>query len=107
MSLISELFYNQEHLKAGDKFGFIAYGSGSKSKVFEGQLVDGFSEVIKTIHLDNTFNTSNPINFETYESLHKKERTTAVILPESEFALTHIDNNKSPLKGKRLYEFVG
>ena len=106
MSLISELFYKKDTLKAGNTFGFIAYGSGSKSKVFEGQLVEGFSEAITSLDLEETFNTCKPVDFETYEALHRKAKVKAVLPPKSEFVLKQIDGADSPLTGRRHYEFV-
>ena len=106
LSLVSELFYKKDKLKPGNTFGFIAYGSGSKSKVFEGQLVEGFSESIKNLNLQETFNACSPIDFSTYESLHKKAKTTSVIPPKSEFVLKQIDDHNAPLPGRRYYTFV-
>jgi len=106
MSLVSELYYKKDKLKPGDTFGFIAYGSGSKSKVFEGQLVEGFSEVTETLNLEEAFNACRAIDFETYEALHKKARPNPVVLPKSEFVLKQIDGDNSPLAGRRFYEFV-
>lgn len=106
MSLISELCYKKGKLKAGNTFGFIAYGSGSKSKVFEGRLVDGFDEAIQNLDLEKTFNACTPIDFETYEALHKKVKRQPVISPESEFALQGIDDENAALVGKRHYAFI-
>jgi hydroxymethylglutaryl-CoA synthase len=107
MSLISELFYKKGKLKVNDTFGFIAYGSGSKSKVFEGKLVEGFDAVIEKLDLEKTFNACSPIDFKTYEGLHKKEIKNSVIPPKSEFVLAQIDDENAPLVGRRYYEYVG
>jgi hydroxymethylglutaryl-CoA synthase len=106
MSLISELFYKKDSLRQGDKFGFIAYGSGSKSKVFEGQLTKGYREVIKNLNLDDTFKACQPIDFRTYESLHRKSRQNSVKAPKAEFILKQIDDTNYPLVGRRRYAYV-
>ena len=51
MSLISDLWYKQKQLNSGDKLGFIAYGCGSKAKVFEGELVENFNDQISSLDL--------------------------------------------------------
>ncbi len=103
MSLISELYYKGNKLKAGEKLGFIAYGSGSKAKVFEGELVDGFEQYIQKFNLDQTFNNRTPIDFETYEKLHHKVLKDSVVNPEDEFVLSKIDAESEPLVGRRYY----
>ncbi len=106
MSLISELFYKKDTLKAKDTFGFIAYGSGSKSKVFEGRLVEGFDTSINNLDLESTFNGCTPIDFETYENLHKKIKKDPIVTPKNEFVLEKIDDQDAPLVGRRYYTFV-
>jgi hydroxymethylglutaryl-CoA synthase len=106
MSLISELFYKKDQLKAGDTFGFIAYGSGSKAKVFEGELVEGYDEVISKIELNEVFDNRTAVDFETYEKLHNKVLKESVVKPKQEFVLTQIDDETKALVGRRYYEFV-
>lgn len=106
MSLVSELFYKKNKLKAGNTFGFIAYGSGSKSKVFEGELVEGFETEVEKLDLAKDFYNRTAVDFETYEKLHKKSLKHSVVAPEHEFVLRKIDNYDAPLVGRRYYEFV-
>ena len=106
MSLISELVYKKDKLKAGDKFGFIAYGSGSKSKVFEGQLLDGFATSVDKLRLKERLANRQAIDFETYEKLHRKALKKSVNQPKQEFALKHITDSGDGLVGRRLYGFV-
>jgi len=105
MSLISELFYKKEKLSKGDKFGFIAYGSGSKSKVFEGQLVEGFQIEVDKLDLEKVFDNRTAIDFATYEKLHRKILSSSVIEPANEFALTSIHDNSQNLPGRRYYAY--
>lgn len=106
MSLISELWYKKDFLKPKDRLGFIAYGSGSKSKVFEGSLVNGFQSYITNLDLDNILQKRKSINFKTYEKLHKKNTLTSVIKPDSEFALAKINSNDKNLQGRRHYTYL-
>jgi len=106
MSLISDLYYKKEQLESADKLGFIAYGSGSKAKVFEGELVDGFEKQIQHFDLDKVFDNRTAIDFDTYEKLHKKVLKDSVVAPEEEFVLSKIDSEKELLVGRRYYKFV-
>ena len=53
------------------KIGFIAYGSGSKSKVFEGTIQPQWKEKIKHLTLFNNLNNRTEIDVNTYENLHQ------------------------------------
>ena len=106
MSLISELVYKKDKLKSGDIFGFIAYGSGSKAKVFEGRLIDGYSSLVDQLQLDERLANRSSIDFETYEQLHRKTLERSIHEPKGEFVLKHLSTFEAPLEGKREYEFV-
>ena len=105
MSLISDIFYKKDELKAGDKLGFIAYGSGSKAKVFEGELVEGFENQLKSLQLEKVLEKRTAINFETYEKLHKKDVNESVVKPNAEFILEKIDDETADLVGRRYYAY--
>ncbi len=87
------------------KFGFIAYGSGSKAKVFEAEVQPGWKSVLTKIKLFETIDESHEIDFETYEKLHKKEQKTSIIISKNEFALDFIENENPVLIGARYYSF--
>lgn len=106
MSLISELWYKQKTLRPKDNLGFIAYGSGSKAKVFEGRLVDGFLNQIKHLNLDEAFRNRTAISFETYESLHRKTIKQSVNNPKNEFYLDKINSKADGLASARHYKFA-
>ena len=108
LGLLSTLCHhvqNQNEI-AGKKLGFIAYGSGSKSKVFEGQIESEWQSVIQNIPLFETLDTSHEIDFETYLALHKKEQKTSIVTPNNEFVLQSIERENPFLLGARYYEFV-
>jgi len=87
------------------KFGFIAYGSGSKSKVFEAQVQEHWKSVIEKTNLFETLNNSTEIDFGTYITLHKKERKLSVLQPKNEFVLDYIEKENPVLIGARYYKF--
>lgn len=87
------------------KFGFIAYGSGSKSKVFEAEVQEQWQSVIEKTNLFETLNNSTEIDFGTYIALHKKERKESVLPPKNEFILDSIEKENPILIGARYYKY--
>jgi hydroxymethylglutaryl-CoA synthase len=88
------------------KFGFVAYGSGSKSKVFEAEVSLEWQKQIEKATLFETLENCTAIDFITYEKLHKKELKQAVISPKNEFYLDSIEKENPMLVGARYYKFV-
>lgn len=108
MGLLSTLSYHvgQNSDIEGQKIGFFAYGSGSKSKVFEATVSSGWKQVIKDLNLFKHLEQTQALDFDTYEKLHKKELKVSVIQPESEFAKDYIEKENPVLLGARYYKFV-
>jgi hydroxymethylglutaryl-CoA synthase len=108
MGFLSTLahFYDCEKEISGTTFGFLAYGSGSKSKVFEGTIQANWKSAMTSVHLFETLEKSFEIDFETYEKLHKKEQKTAVRTPKNEWALDRIERENPNLLGARYYNWV-
>jgi len=90
----------------GKKMGFIAYGSGSKSKVFESEVESNWKSIIVKTGLFETLDNSIEIDFETYIALHKKERKEEVLSPNNEFILDYIEEENPVMIGARYYKFV-
>ena len=107
LGLLSTLCYHFEQKSdlTNKKFGFIAYGSGSKSKVFEATVAADWQTVIQKIKLFETLDQSQAIDFETYLKLHKKELKQSVIAPKNEFHIDRIENENPVLVGARYYKF--
>lgn len=108
LGMLSALYYaatNEKQL-SNEKVGFIAYGSGSKSKVFEGTLQKEWKAQISKTKLFEQLELRTAIDFETYEKLHKKELKTAVIKPQNEFILSAIEAENPVRKGARYYSFI-
>ena len=87
------------------KFGFVAYGSGSKSKVFEAEVSEKWQNQIEKVTLFETLENSTAIDFITYERLHKKELKQSVGTPKHEFYLHSIDKENPVLVGARYYKY--
>lgn len=108
LGMLSALCYHakQNTPLENKKVGFIAYGSGSKSKVFEATVCENWKSVISKINLFETLENNQSIDFETYEKLHKKEIVESVLSPKNEFVLTSIEKENPVLVGARYYEFM-
>ena len=88
------------------KVGFIAYGSGSKSKVFEATVAKKWKNQIQKNPIFQTLDNCQAIDFVTYEKLHKKELNQSVLKPSNEFVLKTIEKENPVLVGARYYEFI-
>ena len=108
LGLLSTLEYHlqNENDIANKKMGFIAYGSGSKAKVFEAEVQPQWQDVIAKVGLFDLLNNSTEIDFGTYISLHKKERKQSVLEPKNEFVLDYIEKENPVLIGARYYKLV-
>ena len=108
MGFLSTLahFANTNSTITGKKFGFLAYVSGSKSKVFEGTIQADWKLAVAKAQLFETLEQSHEIDFTTYEKLHKKEQKQSVKTPKSEWVLDHIENENPNLIGARYYKWI-
>ncbi|KDN55147.1 hydroxymethylglutaryl-CoA synthase family protein [Flavobacterium seoulense] len=108
MGFLSTLahFYDSKKEISGNTFGFLAYGSGSKSKVFEGTIQPEWKAVISNINLFETLEKSFEIDFETYEKLHKKEQKQSIQTPKNEWVLDRIESEIPNLLGARYYKWI-
>ncbi|MBC7749664.1 MAG: hydroxymethylglutaryl-CoA synthase [Methylotenera sp.] len=108
MGLLSTLahYYDTEKEISGTIFGFLAYGSGSKSKVFEGTIQPNWKSAMTSVHLFETLEKSLEIDFETYEKLHKKEQKTSIQTPKNEWVLDRIETENPNLLGARYYKWT-
>lgn len=87
-------------------FGFLAYGSGAKSKVFEGEMQSGWKSAIEKSALFTILEETKAIDIDTYHGLHKKELKTSVISPSNEWVLDYIETENPVLIGARYYKWV-
>ncbi len=107
MGLLSTLSYHAQQKSdiIGRKLGFFAYGSGSKSKVFEASVATNWNSVIDKLHLFENLEKTVAIDFPTYEKLHKKELKQSLISPKNEFYLDFIEKENPVLIGARYYKY--
>lgn len=88
----------------GQKLGFFAYGSGSKSKVFEATVQPEWQSIVAKFELFNNLEKRTAIDYSTYEQLHTGERAESVLSPTNEFSLKEI-GTEGVTKGARYYEW--
>lgn len=86
----------------GKRFGFIAYGSGSKSKVFEATVVPGWQDVVKHFKVFEQLSKRQAIDYDEYEKLHLGEQTEPVYQEKGRWGLTKIGHEGVTL-GARYY----
>ena len=86
----------------GKRIGFMAYGSGSKSKLFEGVVQPEWQEVVRQFGLFETLENRQAIDYDTYEKLHRGIPTRSVSAPHGGFALLDMATDHDHI-GTRKY----
>ena len=96
LALISELHYGNRENQDLKKMLFFAYGSGSKSKVFSGQLSSKWQAKVNSWSIEDALSQRERIDFDTYVKirLHQlkesvSERPNQVIMDHSGFLETN------------------
>lgn len=107
MALLSalQISFNENEDLTEQEIGFLAYGSGSKAKVFVGKMAPEWKSVVTKWNLFEELNKRNQINFETYEKLHRKQLELSVNENYKGFGLTRIEKESPVLKGARYYSY--
>lgn len=88
------------------KIGFCAYGSGSKSKVFEGVLQKNAKEIIEKFGVFSTLKLRQSIDIDTYEKLHDKTQKNLLSNKKEGFVLSEIKQEPETLAKARFYSFL-
>jgi len=88
----------------GETFGFLSYGSGSKSKVFEAVVQPEWKEATSQFQLFETLNKRQAIDYNIYHQLHVGNIEESTKLPQNEFALVEIGQSGAT-EGARYYEW--
>jgi len=107
MALLSALqvsFDNNENMN-GKKIGFLAYGSGSKSKVFAGKVSESWKEIVSKWDIFESLKNRTTINFDTYEKLHRKQLESSVNPDYKGFGLVSIEKENPLSVGARYYRY--
>ena len=86
------------------KFGFFGYGSGSKSKVFEGRLQDTWKNVVSNFNVFQKLEEGLEIDYNQYERIHRKQITESIQKPSEEFVIEKIGTEGVRL-GARYYKW--
>lgn len=90
---------------SGKKMGFIAYGSGSKSKVFEGVVQEDWKRVAATFQVAEKLEARTRIDYDTYQNLHTGYVKDSFISAKNSFKLTRI-GTEGVDEGARYYEWM-
>jgi len=108
MALLSALShaYKEQNQLTGETIGFLAYGSGAKSKVFEAVVQPEWQTALKSVELFKTIEDAQAIDVSVYEKLHKKEILDSIKSPKGEFALIDIETENPLQLGKRNYQWI-
>ena len=96
----SDLAENRE--LAGKRFGFVAYGSGSKSKVFEGTVGKGWREVAQHFQVFVKLARRRAIDYDQYELLHTGAQKGPVFAESGRWGLEKVGQEGVTL-GARYY----
>ena len=100
-----EIDLNDHTDLANKKIGFCAYGSGAKSKVFQGILQEGWENIAKEFHLFSRLKDRYAIDANTYEALHRGYQTKSIKTPSREFILESV-GGINVLDGHRKYTWI-
>ncbi|MCB0543753.1 MAG: hypothetical protein KDC70_09550, partial [Saprospiraceae bacterium] len=91
---------------AGKRLGFIAYGSGSKAKVFEAVVQKGWEAVAAQFGVFRKLNERKAIDYDEYEALHTGAQTQPIHAENGRWGLESIGREGNSL-GARYYAAFG
>jgi hydroxymethylglutaryl-CoA synthase len=86
----------------GKRLGFVAYGSGSKSKVFEAVVQKNWQTVARRFGVFERLNKRQAIDYDQYERLHAGEQRSPVAQENRRWGLAKI-GSEGVLLGARFY----
>lgn len=84
------------------RLGFVAYGSGSKSKIFEGVVQPGWEQVVRHFQVFEKLNNRIALNYDVYEKLHKHCQKATFFRENGRWGLQKIGSEGVTL-GARYY----
>ncbi len=102
ISLLCDAHRNDQELHT-NTIGFIAYGSGSKSKVFQGTVQPNWKQQVSKIKLFEYLDSRTTIDIDTYEQLHKSQLHTP-LTNSRKVTISHVESGETN-KGLRRYSF--
>ncbi len=86
----------------GKRLGFVAYGSGSKAKVFEAVVQPKWAEVVRHFRVFAKLERRQAIDYAQYEALHTGARQEALYLESGRWGLERVGTEGVTL-GARYY----
>lgn len=92
----------EQNKLAGKRLGFVAYGSGSKSKVFEAVVQKDWAQVASHFKIFEKLNRRRAIDYDQYELLHTGAQNGPVFKEENRWGLQRIGQEGVTL-GARYY----
>ena len=90
---------------AGKRFGFVAYGSGSKAKVFEAVVQPEWAEVARRFRVSDKLARRQPVAYAQYEALHTGAQPTPLFVEQGRWGLERVGTEGVTL-GARYYGVV-
>ena len=84
------------------RIGFVAYGSGSKAKVFEGVVQPGWEQITRHFRVFEQLKNRQAIDYDQYEALHNRTMAATVVSEKGRWALDRIGAEGVTL-GARYY----
>jgi hydroxymethylglutaryl-CoA synthase len=97
-----ELSNKEGNALRGKRIGFIAYGSGSKSKVFEGIVQPRWQAAVSEFRVFEKLADRRPIDYDQYEQLHQGTLKEPVMLEQGRYVLASVGKEGVTL-GARYY----
>ena len=91
---------------SGKRLGFVAYGSGSKSKVFEAIVQPEWQKVVQQFKVFDKLRRRQVIDYDQYEALHTGAQTTPVYMEQGRWRLDRVGQEGVTL-GARYYAMEG
>lgn len=88
---------------SGAVFGFFAYGSGSKSKVFEAEVQPTWREVVSQFNTEKKLDQRTALDYATYEAIHRGKLTQSVAPVQGAFYLAGVETEPGVRQGARTY----
>ena len=101
LSMLSQSFNDAQDI-SGQNVGFIAYGSGSKSKVFQGEIQPNWASKIESVKLFEYLENRTSIDVDTYEKIHRSQLEQPVF-NGSKIALDYVETEATNY-GLRRYK---
>ncbi|MEO0341199.1 MAG: hydroxymethylglutaryl-CoA synthase [Bacteroidota bacterium] len=107
LSLMStlELDLKEDTDLTGSHFGFFGYGSGSKSKVFEGAVQKDWKTIVERFQLQTRLEDRSSVEYDDYEKLHRGQLENSIHPVDESFSLAAICQEKGVQEGSRTYQW--